>query len=96
MWRAAEIYPDRQCRDDSQLDAFLQRAVCTHHHPVGTCRMGADADAVVDARLRVNGTDNLYVVDASVMPAITSGPVHAAVLAVAETFAANLAASLFS
>lgn len=58
--------------------------------------MGADADAVVDARLRVNGTDNLYVVDASLMPAITSGPVHAAVLAVAETFAANLAASLFS
>ena len=95
-WRAAEIYPGPDCRDDAQLDAFLQRAVGTHHHPVGTCRMGRDDGAGVDAQLRVNGVDNLYAVDASVIPAITTGPVHAAVLAIAETFAANIADPLFS
>ena len=95
-WRAAEIYPGPHCQGDAELDTFLQRAVWTHHHPVGTCRMGADSGAVVDASLRVNDIDNLYAVDASVIPAITTGPVHAAVLAIAETFAASIAAPLFS
>jgi pyridoxine 4-oxidase len=63
----------------------------THHHPVGTCRMGNAAGSVVDADLQLHGFGHLYVVDASVIPAITSGPVHAAVLAIAETFAADIA-----
>ncbi len=93
-WRAAEILPGPNCTDDVALGAFLQRAVWTHHHPVGTCRMGRDEGAVVDARLKVRGIDNLYAVDASVIPAITTGPVHAAILALAEAFAADLIAPL--
>jgi pyridoxine 4-oxidase len=90
-WRAEEIYPGIDCRSDADLDAFLERAVMTHHHPVGTCRMGHSAGSVVDADLKLHGSERLFVVDASVIPAITSGPIHAAVIAIAETFAADFA-----
>ena len=90
-WRAEEIYPGVDCRSDADLDAFIQRAVMTHHHPVGTCRMGHEQTSVVDADLKLRGFEQLYIVDASVIPAITSGPIHAAVLAIAETFAADIA-----
>lgn len=93
-WRAEEIYPGIDCRGDADLDAFLQRAVMTHHHPVGTCRMGSAPGSVVDGDLKLHGFEGLHVVDASVIPAITSGPVHAAVLAIAETFAAEIAGPL--
>jgi pyridoxine 4-oxidase len=95
-WRAQEIYPGIECKSDADLDAFLQRAVMTHHHPVGTCRMGAAPGSVVDGELKLYGFEGLHVVDASVMPRITSGPVHAAVLAIAETFAAQIAAPLLA
>ena len=95
-WRAEEIYPGIDCRSDADLDAFLERAVMTHHHPVGTCRMGRAAGSVVDADLKLHGFERLYVVDASVIPAITSGPIHAAVLAIAETFAADIAGPRFT
>jgi pyridoxine 4-oxidase len=94
QWRAEEIYPGIDCRSDADLDAFVQRAVMTHHHPVGTCRMGRAAGSVVDADLKMHGFEGLHVVDASVIPAITSGPIHAAVLAIAETFAADIAGPL--
>jgi pyridoxine 4-oxidase len=90
-WRAGEILPGPGVEDDAALDAFLARAASTHHHPVGTCRMGRDATAVVDGDLRLNGLDNLYVVDASVIPKITAGPVNAAVVAIAETWARDCA-----
>ena len=91
-WRAEEIYPGTDCRSDTDLDAFVRRAVMTHHHPVGTCRMGHEESSVVDADLRLRGFEQLYIVDASVIPTITSGPIHAAVLAIAETFAADILA----
>lgn len=87
-WRAEEVFPGPKPMTETEKDAFIAKAVITHHHPVGTCRMGADEEAIVNADLRVNGFDNLYIVDASVIPTITSGPVHAAVLAIAETFSA--------
>ncbi|MDR6951382.1 pyridoxine 4-oxidase [Ancylobacter sp. 3268] len=90
-WRAEEILPGIDVRDDAAIDAFLARAVITHHHPVGTCRMGADEASVLDADLKLRGFEGLHVVDASVIPTITSGPVHAAILAIAETFAAGFA-----
>ncbi|HEX4153242.1 MAG TPA: GMC family oxidoreductase N-terminal domain-containing protein [Steroidobacteraceae bacterium] len=86
-WRAKEIHPGAGCRSEADLDAFLERGVMTHHHPVGTCRLGS----VVDADLKLQGFEALHVVDASVIPSITSGPIHAAVLAIAETFAAEVA-----
>lgn len=88
-WRAEEMLPGPTVLADADVDAFVAAAAITHHHPVGTCRMGKDADAVVDADLRLVGLDDLFVVDASVIPSITSGPIHAAVLAIAETFAAT-------
>ncbi len=89
-WRAEEIYPGIDCRSNADLDTFLQHAVMTHHHPVGTCRMGRSAESVVDADLRLRGCERLFVVDASVIPSIPSGPIHAAVIAIAETFAAEI------
>jgi choline dehydrogenase-like flavoprotein len=56
----------------------------TAFHPVGTCRLGSDADAVVDPWLRVVGVSGLRVVDASVMPTTVAGNAQAAVFAIAE------------
>ncbi len=64
--------------------AFCREAGDTVFHPTSTCRMGTDARAVVDPRLRVNGVERLRVVDASVMPAVPSGNINATVIAVAE------------
>jgi pyridoxine 4-oxidase len=86
-WRAGEILPGASVTSESEVDAFIQRAAITHHHPVGTLRMGSSDDAPVTPDLRLRGLDNCFVVDASVIPSITSGPVHASVLAIAESFA---------
>ena len=86
-WRAEELLPGASVSSDDDVDAFIQRAAITHHHPVGTVRMGGGADAPVTPDLRLRGLENCYVVDASVIPSITAGPVHAAVLVIAESFA---------
>ncbi|WP_246752835.1 GMC family oxidoreductase [Sinorhizobium sp. BG8] len=89
-WRDHEILPGPLNTVD-EIDAFIARAAITHHHPSGTCRMGKDDAAVVDSGLRLQGLDNLYVVDGSVLPSLTAGPIHAAILAIAETFAGSWA-----
>lgn len=91
-WRAEEIHPGPDIRSKADLAAFVAEAAITHHHPVGTCAMGADEAAVVDANLRVRGVEALHVVDSAVIPSITSGPVHAAVLAIADRFASDFLA----
>jgi choline dehydrogenase-like flavoprotein len=92
-WIAEEIQPrPEDLLNDETMDAFISKAAITHHHPVATCRMGADADAIVDADLKMRGLDNLWIVDSSVIPEITTGPIHAAVMAIAESFAAGFAA----
>lgn len=68
---------------DEWLD-FARRNGQTIYHPIGTCRMGADEDAVTDLRLRVQGIDGLRIVDASVMPRMVSGNTQGAVMMVAE------------
>jgi len=69
---------------DADIEALLRRRVDTVYHPVGTCRMGQDAQAVVDDRLRVHGIEGLRVVDASIMPSVVSGNTNAPVVAIAE------------
>jgi choline dehydrogenase-like flavoprotein len=83
-WRENEILPGPAVKTKADRLNFLQQAAYTHHHPVGTCRMGNGEDAVVTPGLQVKGVENLYVVDASVIPEITTGPVNAAVVAIAE------------
>ena len=85
-WRLEEYLPGPSVRTTAEKRAFLERAAFTHHHPVGTCRMGVDDAAVVGTDLAVRGLDNLFVCDGSVMPAITTGPVNAAIVAIAERF----------
>ncbi len=83
-WRGAEIAPGAGVRTDAEIDAWVRGNLTTVWHPVGTCRMGADAGAVVDAALRVRGVEGLFVADASVMPAIPSGNTAAPTMMIAE------------
>ena len=90
-WRAEEIWPrPADLADEAAIDRFVARAAVTHHHPVGTCRMGRDAGAVVGPDLAVHGAAGLFVVDGSILPSLTTGPVNAAIVAVAEKAATML------
>jgi choline dehydrogenase-like flavoprotein len=71
-------------QSDGEIEQFIRNHADTIYHPVGTCRMGDDALAVVDARLRVHGVDGLRVVDASVMPQVVGGNTNAPVIMMAE------------
>ncbi len=59
------------------MEDYIRRNGSTVHHLAGTCRMGEDADAVVDSRLRVRGIGGLRVIDASIMPRVTTGNTNA-------------------
>lgn len=83
-FRGDEVLPGPQVQSDEDLAAFVRRTAETLYHPVGTCRMGSDAMAVVDPELRVRGVDGLRVVDASVMPSIISGHTNGPVVMIAE------------
>jgi choline dehydrogenase len=79
-----EILPGLAIETDADLLAAIGGIATTIFHPVGTCRMGSDDDAVVDDRLRVRGIDGLRVADASIMPTITSGNTASPVVMIAE------------
>jgi choline dehydrogenase len=83
-YRGEEIFPGATARSDADLETFVRRKAETIYHPVGTCRMGPDAGAVVDSELRVHGIDGLRVVDASVMPTLIGGNTNAPVIMIAE------------
>ncbi|MGI8662540.1 MAG: GMC family oxidoreductase [Acidimicrobiales bacterium] len=76
--------PERACRGDADWEDFVRRNVTYGAHPVGTCRMGVDDTAVVDPELRVHGATGLRVIDASVMPTVTSGNTNAPTMMLAE------------
>jgi choline dehydrogenase-like flavoprotein len=92
-YRAVPVFPERAPGSDADYEAFIRRKAESIYHPVGTCRMGSDADAVVDGELRVRGIDGLRVVDASVMPTLPTGNTNAPTIMLAERAAALLIAS---
>jgi choline dehydrogenase len=79
-----ELFPGATLADEEDLIEDLRRRVDLLYHPVGTCRMGSDDDAVVDPELRVRGIDGLRVVDASIMPVIPGANTNAPTIMVAE------------
>lgn len=80
--------------DDSALESLIRARADTVYHPVGTARMGSDAAAVVDPRLKVHGLDGLYIADASVMPRLIGGNTNAPSIMIGERCAAFLAEDL--
>jgi choline dehydrogenase len=77
-WSAGEHFPGVRVESDAAIAEYVARDVSTWFHPVGTCRMGTGADAVVTPDLRVRGVANLRVADASIMPDIVSVNTNAA------------------
>lgn len=78
-----ELLPGISVQSDDEIKEFVKAVATTMWHPVGTCRMGLDDMSVVDANLQVHGVGNLFVMDASVMPNITSGNTNAPTQALA-------------
>ncbi|MET7747708.1 GMC family oxidoreductase N-terminal domain-containing protein [Micromonospora sp. NPDC005367] len=83
-WRVQEALPGAAVQDEAELEAYVRQVTGPYFHASGTCRIGTDPMAVVDADLRVHGVDALRVVDASVMPEIVGANPNATVLAIAE------------
>ncbi|HEY4066185.1 MAG TPA: choline dehydrogenase [Burkholderiaceae bacterium] len=79
-----EVKPGPEAGSDAELLEFCRNAGATIFHPTGTCRMGVDAAAVLDPRLRVNGAQGLRVIDCSAMPTLVSGNTNAPAVMLAE------------
>lgn len=83
-FRGKELAPGPGVGSDAELETWLRATAMTTFHPVGTCKMGIDAMAVVDPRLRVRGIEGLRVADASIMPIISSGNTNAPAIMIGE------------
>jgi choline dehydrogenase len=86
IFKPQEVLPGIGYQSEQELVEAAGKIGTTIFHPAGTCKMGVDTDreAVVDSRLRVHGIDGLRVVDASIMPTITSGNTNSPTLMIAE------------
>jgi choline dehydrogenase len=81
---AQEVHPGETCTEPAAIAEYIRAHTEGAYHPAGTCRMGADADAVVSPDLRVRGIENLWIADASVMPELISGNINAACMMIGE------------
>lgn len=81
---ARELSRSASAQTDAEIEGFIRGQADSIYHPVGTCRMGSDSMAVVDAQLRVHGIEGLRVVDASIMPRIVGGNTNAPTIMIAE------------
>ena len=86
----AEHAPGAAVQDDDEWLDYCRAVGGTVYHPTSTCHMGVDPASVVNEQLKVRGVDNLYVVDASIIPSVISGNTNAVVIAIAEKGAALL------
>jgi choline dehydrogenase len=92
-WQPTEIHPGPEVTD-ADLEDYVRGSVVTYHHQAGTCRMGTDADAVVDpSSFAVHGLSGLRLADASIMPQVTTGNTNAPTIMIAERAAAALVGS---
>ncbi|KQY32802.1 GMC family oxidoreductase [Rhizobium sp. Root483D2] len=89
-YRPQEMLPGTQFQSDEDLIRRVGDIATTIFHPVGTCKMGSDTMAVVDAQLRVHGLSKLRIADASIMPAIVSGNTNSPVIMIAEKAAESI------
>jgi choline dehydrogenase-like flavoprotein len=80
----AERLPGPQAQTDADIVAYASKFSKTDYHPVGTCKMGVDAMAVLDTSLRVRGLEGLRVCDSSAMPQLVSSNTNAATIMIAE------------
>jgi choline dehydrogenase len=92
-FRREELAPGLDVQSDEALAAYVRDACDTLSHPIGTCKMGTDPVAVVDPELRVHGVEGLRVVDASIMPTLTSGNTNAPTIMIGEKAADLIKAS---
>ena len=83
-WRKSLFMPQSTLEDDAAIDQYLRENVELLYHPVGTCKMGNDAQAVVDDQLRIHGLEGIRIADASIMPTITRGNTQAPTIMIAE------------
>jgi choline dehydrogenase len=83
-YRKSMFIPEKPLYDDAAIEDIIRATAETIYHPVGTCKMGSDAEAVTDAHLRVHGIQGLRVIDASIMPTIVRGNTNAPVMMIAE------------
>ena len=83
-YQPEEYRPGVHITDDEELVKAGSEHTQTIFHPVGTCKMGSGDDSVVDCNLKVRGIENLRVIDASIMPNITSGNTNAPTIMIAE------------
>lgn len=88
-----EILPGKDCQSDAEIMEFIRRKAESIYHPIGSCKMGNDALAVVDHKLQVHGLEGLAVVDASIMPTLVSGNTNAPTIMIAEKFVAELSSA---
>ncbi|WP_404790674.1 GMC family oxidoreductase [Altericista sp. CCNU0014] len=95
-FRGQEIAPGADKQSDAALVAYVRETCSTVWHPVGTCKMGTDPMAVVDPELRVHGIQGLRVVDASIMPTITTGNTNAPTIVIGEKAADLIKAECIS
>ncbi|RJG12412.1 choline dehydrogenase [Pseudomonas cavernicola] len=86
-YRGKEISPGLEYQSDADLDKFIREHAETAFHPSCSCKMGTDDMAVVDGQGRVHGMEGLRVVDASIMPLITTGNLNAPTIMIAEKIA---------
>jgi choline dehydrogenase len=83
-FRGEELSPGPEVQTDRELETFIRANVGTSFHPCGTCRMGADPEAVVDSEGRVNAIRRMRIIDASIMPRIVTANLSAAIMMMAE------------